>query len=120
MGAGLGMGNWPPVEQPASPSESDLDQAQARAHLQGQAQILEQQKHQAEQRIRKLETGRRLIAVVLSERCAGCGLCADVCPENAIEVDEHAVVNWDICTGCGECVSECPNEAVVLTSSKNS
>ncbi len=120
MGGGFGMGNRPAVEQPASPSELDVDPAQARAYLQGQVQILEQQKHQVEQRIRELETGRKLIAAVLSERCAGCGLCTDVCPENAIKVDEHAVVNRDICTGCGKCVSECPNEAVVLTSSRNS
>jgi predicted Fe-Mo cluster-binding NifX family protein/ferredoxin len=120
MGAGFRMSNWPTVEQVASPSESDVDPAQARAYLQAQVQILEQQKHQVEQRIRGLETGCRLIAVVFPERCAGCGICTDVCPENAIEVDEYAVVNCDICTGCGKCVSECPNDAVVLISSKNS
>ena len=119
MGGGFGMGNWPAVEQPASPSESNVDPVQARASLQNQVQVLERQRHQIEQSIRELETGRRLVAAVFSERCAGCGICADVCTENAIEIDEHAVVNCDICTGCGKCVSECPNEAIVLTSSKN-
>ena len=119
MGGGFGMGNWPAVEEPASPSESDVDPVQARAFLQNQLRVLEQQRHQIEQRIRELETGRRSVAVVSLERCAGCGICTDVCPENAIEIDEHAVVNCDICTGCGKCVSECPNEAIVLASSKN-
>jgi predicted Fe-Mo cluster-binding NifX family protein/ferredoxin len=120
MAGGFRMRNWPAVEQPASPSESDVDPMHARTALQNQLQVLEQQKHQIEQRIRELETGRRLIAAVLSERCAGCGICTDVCPENAIVVDEHAVVDSDMCTGCGKCVSECPNDAAVLTSSRNS
>ena len=115
---GFGVGNWPAVEQPASPSESDVDPAQVQVFLQDQAQVLEQQKHQTEQRIRELETGRRSVAVVLSDRCAGCGICVDVCPVNAIEVNGHAVVDPDICTGCTACVSECPNEAIIITQQK--
>jgi len=118
MGGGFGMGNWPAAEQPASPAESDVDPAQRQAFLKSQLQTLEQQKSQIEQRIRELETGRRSVAAVISERCAGCGICTDVCPEDAIAVDGHAVINWDICTGCGKCISECPNEAIILTSSK--
>jgi len=111
---GLGVGNWPTVEQPASPSESDVDQVRERTFLQNQVQFLEQQNHQIYQRIKELETGYKLVAVVLSEKCAGCGLCTDVCFANAIEANEHAVVNTEMCTGCGDCVTECPNEAVIL------
>ena len=114
MGAGFGMGNWPVVEQPASPSESNIEPDQALAVLREEQQILEQQKHQIEQRISELETGHRLVAVVLPEKCAGCGICTDVCPVNAIEINEHAVVDADTCTGCAACVSECPNEAIIL------
>jgi NAD-dependent dihydropyrimidine dehydrogenase PreA subunit len=120
MGTGFEMGNWPVVNEPASPSESDVDPAQVQAFLKDQAQILEQQSHQIEQRIRQLETGHKLVAVVLSEKCAGCGICTDVCTVNAIEINGHAVVNTEDCTGCGNCVTECPNEAVILTSVKYS
>ena len=118
MGIGFGMSNWPTVEQPASPSESDVDPAQERAFLQDQVQILEQQKHQIDQRIKELETGHKLVAVVLSEKCAGCGICVDVCPVGAIEVNQQAVVNDEACTGCAACVSECPNEAIIITQKK--
>jgi len=83
------------------------------------AQMLELEKDEIEQTISKLETGRRLVALVLSEKCAGCGICTDVCPENAIEIDDHAVVNPESCIGCGACISECPNDAIILTSIKN-
>ena len=52
------------------------------------------------------------------EKCTGCGICVDVCPTNAIEVNEHAVVNAEACTGCAACVSECPNEAIILVQKK--
>jgi predicted Fe-Mo cluster-binding NifX family protein/ferredoxin len=120
MGAGFGMGNWPALEQPAFSSKPDVDRKQAEAFLRGQAQILEQQKDEVEQKIRELEAGQNLVAVVLSDKCAGCGICIDVCPTGAIEVSEQAVVNSEACTGCAACISECPNEAIILVQKKNS
>jgi len=114
MGAGFGMSNWPTVEQPASPSESEPDPEQAKAFLREQVQILEQQKSQIEQRISELEIGHRAIAVVDSEKCTGCGVCLDVCPAGAIEVKEKAVINDEICTGCAACIAECPNKAIAI------
>jgi len=54
----FGMGNWPAMQQPACPSESDVDLTQALAFREDQIQRLEQQKHETEQKIRGLETGR--------------------------------------------------------------
>ena len=118
MGTVFGISNWPEVKQPASPSESDVDPEQAQAFLQNQVQICEQQRLQTDQRIKELETGHKLVAVVLSEKCAGCGLCRDVCPVNALEINGHAVVNDEACTGCAACVSECPNEAIIIVQRK--
>ena len=89
------------------------------AFLREQAQVMEEQKDEVEQKIRVLETGQNLVAVVLPEKCAGCGICADVCQVNAIEVDGHTVINAEVCAGCGACISECPNEAIILTQDKN-
>jgi ferredoxin len=118
MGAGFGVGNWPILEQPAFSSEPDVNTEQVKAFLRGQVQVLEQHKDEVEQRIRKLETGQKLVAVVLSEKCAGCGICIDVCPTGAIKVNRQAIVKSEVCTGCAACVSECPNEAIIIVQEK--
>jgi ferredoxin len=54
-------------------------------------------------------------AVVDKEKCDGCQTCVEICPTEAIKVeDEIAVVNEEECTDCGTCVEECPNEAISL------
>ena len=56
------------------------------------------------------------VEVTVSERCLGCGTCAEgVCFVNAIQiVDGHAHIGPE-CRGCGRCVEVCPNEAIDLT-----
>jgi ferredoxin len=90
------------------------------AALKQQAKLLEQQKRQLNNRITQLESGRKAVAVVDSEKCTACGICADVCPEGAIEVKQQAVVNDEACTGCALCVSECPNGSIILAQRKAS
>lgn len=54
--------------------------------------------------------------VIDKEICNGCETCVDVCPTEAITMeDEIAVVNEEECTDCGTCVEECPNEAISLS-----
>jgi predicted Fe-Mo cluster-binding NifX family protein/ferredoxin len=121
MGRGMSMsGGFSAVNLPASsPAGSEpANQEQELAGLKQQAEILERQKQQLYQRIIQLEGGRRAVAIVDSEKCAGCGICVDVCPVGAIEVSEQAVVNDEACTGCAACVSECPNEAVIIVQKK--
>jgi heterodisulfide reductase subunit A len=52
------------------------------------------------------------IAHVNSRSCAGCKLCIDVCPYDAIDFDEEkkvANVNEILCQGCGACSAICPS-----------
>lgn len=48
------------------------------------------------------------------ETCTACGACADVCPVDAITVEDVAKVDEDTCIDCGTCVEECPVEAISL------
>ena len=50
-----------------------------------------------------------------AEKCTGCGTCKDVCPVEAIELnDDKAKVNEEECVECGTCVEECPEGALSL------
>ena len=59
-----------------------------------------------------------ITSVVIPEHCNSCGICAEVCPYNAITVDVKkktpAVVNSAACAGCGTCAAECPFGAIIM------
>jgi predicted Fe-Mo cluster-binding NifX family protein/ferredoxin len=125
MGRGMGMpvaASTPLVGAAAGFAQgtgAQMDPERELTALKQQAELLEQQKRQLNSRIAQLESGRKAVAVVDSGKCAGCGICEDVCPTNAIKVNGQALVQPELCTGCGLCVGECPNNAVILTQKKD-
>lgn len=61
--------------------------------------------------------------VHLTQECSGCGVCAAVCPQNALTVSINqdgffeAVVNEQQCVSCGKCLVACPKMIQQETSS---
>ena len=59
----------------------------------------------------------RYRAAVDAPECTEDGLCADICPTGAIQLDDGAsaaVVDEELCLGCGLCAAVCPANAVKL------
>jgi len=51
---------------------------------------------------------------IIENECIGCGICASLCPENAIMMDfRKAHIDTKRCTECGSCISICPRGAIV-------
>jgi Fe-S-cluster-containing hydrogenase component 2 len=51
------------------------------------------------------------------ELCAGCGVCADTCPEGAIQLMVgQAMIDDALCTQCEACIDACPNGAISVIS----
>ncbi len=59
-----------------------------------------------------------LVSKVDADKCIGCGLCVEVCPFGAIELEEiegqgYRAKNISAsCKGCGLCASSCPQKAI--------
>jgi len=126
-GRGMGMGGGamavPPAEvsAPTGPmpqqTGSQFNREQELQALKSQAQQLESQLQSINAQINKIDHGGRalgLIAVVEAEKCTACGICMEVCPTDAISLDDIARIDQEKCTGCGQCVAECPQDALSL------
>lgn len=49
------------------------------------------------------------------DACTGCGACARVCREGAVEVEEEACTFSPAhCIGCGDCIALCPKDAIAV------
>ena len=55
-----------------------------------------------------------MISTIKKEKCTGCKMCADICPENAISYETDNQGFWypkvnSSCIECGLCVKKCPS-----------
>jgi ferredoxin len=85
------------------------------AELKLQAQALERELEQVRLHLATASTRRSApVAAVDDALCTGCGICASVCPNEAIVIKQTAVIDPERCCGCGACVQECPRQAIRL------
>jgi heterodisulfide reductase subunit A len=62
-----------------------------------------------------------LIAYVDENICSGCGICVEICPYEAREMDTRrgiSIVHTALCQGCGACIASCPNNACELRNTR--
>lgn len=60
-------------------------------------------------------------ALIDNDNCEGCGECMEICPMDAITMNQELIIaQLDIkrCIGCGLCSNVCPFDAVTLTDKK--
>jgi ferredoxin len=55
------------------------------------------------------------IRAIDEDKCIVCGLCARMCPMNALKVNEkHLLFDRERCIGCGVCAHKCKHDATYL------
>lgn len=49
----------------------------------------------------------------VNDKCVGCGVCEEVCPQNIIQLrKEHPVWTEDNCVSCLACLHRCPEHTI--------
>lgn len=59
----------------------------------------------------------RTFRPIVTDKCTGCGLCVQFCPDGAIRIMDingkrKAVIDYNYCKGCMICAAECPVKAI--------
>ena len=49
-----------------------------------------------------------------TDKCVGCGRCAEVCPHGVFGIDDKKarIIDRDLCMECGACQNNCPADAI--------
>jgi UDP-glucose 4-epimerase len=55
------------------------------------------------------------VKISVSEKCTGCGTCAEKCYIKSIEIIDGRAVIGPYCRACGRCASVCPNNAIEIS-----
>jgi Pyruvate/2-oxoacid:ferredoxin oxidoreductase delta subunit len=58
---------------------------------------------------------------LITQECTGCGICADVCPHDAINMTQEMAYPEPVpnqCVGCMICVEQCPFYAIEVEEKK--
>ena len=53
---------------------------------------------------------------LFEEKCTGCGMCEEVCPQGVMRVESGlaAIFDRDACMECSACSRNCPEEAIAV------
>jgi ferredoxin len=80
-----------------------------------ETQTLEKQMEAMRARIAAVASQREhAVASVDNELCTRCGICASICPRQAIVIENEVMIDTERCSGCGACMLQCPTRALQL------
>ena len=103
-----------PSQQGHAASQSSETSSQGNRHRRGQQTASRIETEKTVDSPKAEPTAEKVSVPILdASRCISCGICAKICPVDAIEmVDGRPVIDPEKCTGCGLCIEKCPFNAL--------
>jgi dissimilatory sulfite reductase (desulfoviridin) alpha/beta subunit len=53
-----------------------------------------------------------VMPTITEETCSHCAACVEVCPDDAITINETVAIDRDRCMACGKCILACPTRTI--------